>query len=140
MNLRHNVRGAARRPPVVRFRWIFIEGKKHSRKLSMTYLVQIIHSMLRPGNGKDCAPFSRLWLELVTRQKIHRPKNIMTQKGDDVKRYKFLNEIFSLSNIVLSELNIIHMHCECVCAIIINGFILLVSQHILIVEHGGHTI
>ena len=42
------------------------------------------------GNDKDCAPFSRLHLELVTMQK-HDDKKIKTQKDANVKRFKLLH-------------------------------------------------
>ena len=91
------------------------------------------------GNAKECAPFSIMCLEIVTMQKYNDAKN-WTQKDANVKRYKLLNETYSLLNIVLSELIIIYIHCTCVCIIKITGLIIDISQCVLIVEYGGYTI
>ena len=73
-------------------------------------------------------------------QKRDLHKKRSTQKDADVKRCKSLNETQSLTKIVISELNITHIHCTRVCAIIITGLIIDISKYFLIVEHGGYAI
>ena len=73
--------------------------------------------MLNHSNGIDCAPFSRLLLELSTIKQYND-----THKNRH-KKIWIINWIFSWSNVVLSELDIICMRCACVCAIIITGLI-----------------
>ena len=64
---------------------------------------------LSHDNDKDCATFSKHYLQLVMMQKYADPKH-MAQKDTDVKRYKVLNETYHLSNNVLSELYVIYIH------------------------------
>ena len=68
-----------------------------------------------------------------------------TQKEEDkkdtaLKRYKLLNETCSLSNTVLLELIINHMHCVCVRVIIIISLIIDISKCILFEECEGCSI
>ena len=72
--------------------------------------------------------------------KTHRAKHIRTQKDANLKRYKLLNQKFSMSNILLSEINIICIHCTCVCIIIITRLIIDVSKYMLNVECGSYAI
>ena len=75
-----------------------------------SHIYVVVDYKLGHSSDKDYARFRRVWIELVTMQKYSDLK-ILIQKGTDVKRFKLLSENFSLSNIVLSELNIIYTHC-----------------------------
>ena len=72
--------------------------------------------------------------------KTHRPKNIRIQKDANLKRHKLLNQKYSISKDVISEINIMCMHCTCLCVIIITRLIIDVSQHMLNVECGDYAI
>ena len=97
--------------------------------------MNMIINKLSHSNDKECVSFRRLCLELVMMQKCADRKHILSQKDTDVKRCKLLNKTCSQSNVVVSELNNIYIHCTSVCVIIMIGLIIDVSQRILIVEY-----
>ena len=73
--------------------------------------------------------------------KIHRQKHVWTQKCANLKVHKILNQKYSMSNVLLSGINIIYMHCKCVhVIIIITRLIVDTFQHVLNVEYGGYAI
>ena len=72
--------------------------------------------------------------------KTCRPKHVWTQKDANLKRRKLLNQKYSMSNIFLSEINIICMDCTCVHITIITRLIIDISQCMLNVKHGGYAI
>ena len=63
-------------------------------------------------------------------------RNIDKQEDANIKICKLLNKTYSSSNILLSELIIICVHCARTRATIESGMIIDVSQCVLIVEHG----
>ena len=67
-------------------------------------------------------------------------KKCLDTKNANMKRCNLLNQKKSMSNILLSETNIMCMHITYVNVIIITRLIIDISQRILNVEHGGYAI
>ena len=97
------------------------------------YQINMLDTKISHSNDKYCVTLNAI-------VRTSNDPNMPTQKENDTKRHKLLNEILYLSIIVISELNIIFTHCACACAIIITILIVDVSPHVLIVEHGGYVI